>query len=87
MKNRIIAIAAIGTALVGSGAIGYSAYAQERGRRERHPELMRALRALNNAEKNLAHAAHDFQGHRAKALELTEEAIEQDKIAIQLDKH
>ena len=55
------------------------AQATQPGRRgqERHPELRRALRALENAKSALQQGAHDFQGHRVKALELTEQAIKE----------
>ncbi len=54
---------------------------------ERHPQIRMALRALTNARQHLAHGAHDFGGHRAKALELTNSAIEQCRIALQYDRH
>jgi hypothetical protein len=40
-----------------------------------HPEMHRALRALENSKRDLEKAAHDYGGHRAKALELTDQAI------------
>jgi uncharacterized membrane protein len=55
--------------------------------RERHPELRQALRRLQAAQNSLQHAAHDFQGHREKALDLVQQAIEQIKLAIASDKH
>jgi hypothetical protein len=42
---------------------------------ERHPEIVAAKRALENARRHLEAAKHDFGGHRAKALELTDQAI------------
>src|SRR6266852_4480526 len=50
---------------------------QHRQRRERHPELMRALRTLQRAKTDLMQANRDFGGHRAKAAELTEQAIQE----------
>ncbi|MGH9355829.1 MAG: hypothetical protein ACRD10_06835 [Terriglobia bacterium] len=55
--------------------------------REAHPEIRMALRALMNARQHLAHGAHDFGGHRAKALELTNSAIEQCRVALHYDRH
>ncbi len=55
-------------------------------RRERHPEIRAALRALENAKRHLQEGAHDFAGHRAKALELTEQAIRECHEALQFDK-
>ncbi len=42
---------------------------------ERHPEMVAAERALGNALGHLEHGAHDFGGHRVKAVQLTKEAI------------
>lgn len=50
---------------------------------ERFPEMHRALRALENAKRDLEHAAHDFGGHRAKALELTNQAIQEVKEGVE----
>ncbi len=56
-------------------------------RQEMHPEIRAALRHLNQARESLAHAAHDFGGHRAKALELTDSAIRECREALEYDKH
>lgn len=53
---------------------------------ERHAEMRRALHALENAKRDLDKAAHDFQGHRAKALELTDQAIGEVKAGLAADK-
>jgi hypothetical protein len=53
---------------------------------ERHPEMIHALKSLENAKNHLEKAAHDFGGDRAKALEHTEEAIKEVKEALQFDK-
>jgi len=53
---------------------------------ERHPEMKRALHALERAKEDLEHAAHDFGGHRAKALQLTQQAIEEVKAGLAFDK-
>lgn len=57
------------------------------GRKERHPELRKAMRALENAKNALSNAAHDYDGHRVKALDATNQAIEQVKAALQSDKN
>jgi hypothetical protein len=59
---------------------------QGRHHKEKHPELMKAMRALERAKGDLAHANRDFDGHRAKAAELTEAAIKEIQEAIQSDK-
>ena len=55
--------------------------------RERHPEIRAALRNLNQAKNNLQNAAHDFGGHREKALDLVQQAINECNQALQDDKH
>jgi hypothetical protein len=55
-------------------------------RREPHPEIRRAITALEKAKYALQHAAHDFGGHRADALAATDRAIEQLRLALQYDK-
>jgi hypothetical protein len=58
------------------------------GRRgqERHPALRRAMRALENAKGALQQGATDFQGHRVKALELTNQAIQEVQAALASDR-
>jgi len=41
----------------------------------RHPHVRRARRALEAAKRQLEQAAQDYGGHRAKALELVNQAI------------
>jgi hypothetical protein len=55
-------------------------------RRERHPEIRKAIAALKRAKYDLQHASHDFGGHRADALAATDKAIEQLELALQFDK-
>jgi hypothetical protein len=55
-------------------------------RRERHPEIRKAIASLERAKYDLQHANHDFGGHRADALAATDKAIEQLKLALQYDK-
>ncbi|MGH9327429.1 MAG: hypothetical protein ACRD2B_12200 [Terriglobia bacterium] len=55
--------------------------------RERHPQIYSALRALQNARQHLQHGAHDFGGHRAQALRLTNQAIQECRQALRYDKH
>ncbi len=62
------------------GGIGKTA------RRERHPEIRAALRNLNQAKNNLQRAAHDFGGHREKALGHVQQAIAECNLALQADR-
>jgi hypothetical protein len=54
-------------------------------KKERHPELIRALKSLEKAKADLQKANRDFGGHRAKAEELTEQAIQEVQAAIKFD--
>ena len=62
------------------------AAAPARKRTEAHPEIRKAIAALERAKYDLQHAAHDFGGHRADALAATDKAIEQLRLALQYDK-
>ena len=54
---------------------------------ERHPEIRRALRNLQQAKENLQRAAHDLGGHREQALDLVQRAIDQCQQALRDDRH
>jgi Spy/CpxP family protein refolding chaperone len=60
---------------------------QAKHHKERHPELMKAMRALERAKGDLVRADRDFGGHRARAAELTEQAIQEIHAAIDYDKN
>jgi hypothetical protein len=47
---------------------------EQRARPGRHPHMHAAMRDLERAEKQLEKAAHHFDGHRAKAVELVKQA-------------
>jgi hypothetical protein len=47
---------------------------EQRMRPGRHPHIAAATRDLERAEKQLEKAAHHYDGHRAKALELVKQA-------------
>lgn len=55
-------------------------------RGERHPEIRRAVRQLERARVDLQNADRDFGGHRAEALEATNNAIRQLQLALQYDR-
>jgi hypothetical protein len=88
-----------GTALV-TLAMGGAAFAQEaspsmpvgkpgmhhRMRGERHPEMHRAMMALQNAKRALQHAAHDYAGHRVNAIKHIDEALEEIRLGLQSEK-
>jgi len=49
----------------------------------RHPQIERALMALQNAKEHLQAAAHDFGGHRVDAIRAIDEADRQLRICLQ----
>lgn len=57
-----------------------------RERREPHPEIRRAITALERAKSDMQHANHDFGGHRVAAIAACDRAIEQLRLALQYDK-
>ena len=52
---------------------------------EKQPLMMKALDNLKDARRNLENATHDKGGHRKKALELTDQAIEEVRKGIAFD--
>ncbi|MGB7584382.1 MAG: hypothetical protein WBM11_06010 [Terriglobales bacterium] len=50
--------------------------------RGRHPQIEAALSALQDARAHLAHAAHDFGGHRDDAIHAIDEADRQLRICL-----
>ncbi|MGD1154259.1 MAG: hypothetical protein ABSA41_00335 [Terriglobia bacterium] len=53
---------------------------------ERHPEIRAAIRNLEEAKGHLEAGAHDFGGHRVKALEHTNKALEECREALKFDR-
>lgn len=94
VQSKMLMVAGLAGALATTTAIGamangsalHSGVRLAQVRRERHPELRRALRNLQAAKQNLQKGAHDFSGHRAKALDLTNQAISEVQQAIKSDK-
>lgn len=57
------------------------------GRRgEQHPEIQGAIRSLEQAKHQLQNGAHDFDGHRGKALEHINQALEECHAALRADR-
>ena len=95
MNKRIFALGGLITILATSTAYGVMAQQGTptptpnppgKGKHERHPELMKAMKALEHAKNDLQNAARDFGGHRAKAEQLTEQAITEVREAMKFDK-
>ena len=53
---------------------------------ERHPHIRAAMEELRQARHELQTAAHDFCGHRAEAVQVTDQAIKQLHEALSCDR-
>jgi len=53
---------------------------------EHHSDLHKAMRKLKDAREDLQKAAKDFGGHKMKAIEAIDKAIEELKAAMEFDK-
>jgi len=63
-------------------AAGLLAFVSATGAHADQPHMVAALEALKQARAELAMAEHDKDGHREKALDLVDRAINQTKIGI-----
>ena len=54
--------------------------------REHHPEIHKAMKKLRGAKQDLEKAAHDFGGHKAKAIGAIDHALEELQEALDFDK-
>ncbi|MEA2691412.1 MAG: hypothetical protein QOJ16_799 [Acidobacteriota bacterium] len=52
-----------------------------------HPRMAKAIKDLQDAVDYMQKAPHDFGGHRAEAVEASQRAIQQLKLALQYDKN
>ena len=59
--------------------------AEKRGN-EQHPEIRTAIEHLEQAKRNLENAAHEFGGHRSKALQHVNQALQECREALNFDK-
>lgn len=55
--------------------------------REPHPEIRAAMQALQNARMHLQKADRDFQGHRTRAVQLTDQALQECREALRADRN
>ena len=53
---------------------------------EKHPQIHKAEKLLREAKHHLEDAAHDFGGHRVKAIEAIDHALEELRLALEFDK-
>src|SRR5262249_50421318 len=86
-KSFTLVVAAL--VLLASNLMPVTTFAQGKSanRAGQHPWILRAISALEAAKYDLEHAAHDFCGHRANALEATDNAIRQLGLALSCEPH
>ena len=89
--KRLTSILAIAVALAFPNALINQAAAQpppppKPPGHEHHPDIHKAIAALEAAKHYMEHADHDFSGHRVEALKATDVAIQQLRLAIQSDR-
>jgi hypothetical protein len=76
-RRSVLQAGGLGILAAGAGLLAVQpAHGQDRGR-QRHPRLARAIDDLRDAREYLRTAPHNFGGHRAKAIEAIDVAIEQ----------
>jgi len=88
--KKVIGMVVLGLFLVGmTGAAVRRVEAQGPIAREagEHPNIARAIEALEAAIADMQQAPHDFGGHKAKAIEASERAIKQLKLALAYRAH
>ncbi len=76
------ALEAVGDNIKGAGKFDKSIY----DKYDRHPHINHALFELREARTELKDAAHDFKGHRAKALKDVDYAIEELELCLKFAK-
>lgn len=60
--------------------------AEKEGKQERHPEINRSIRRLEQAKADLEKASHDYGGHRVAAIKSIDEALGHLHEALNFDK-
>lgn len=73
----------LGLALATSGVVPLTARAETpKQEKAAHPNIARAIDALEAAIRDLQKAPHDFGGHKADAIRASEEAVRQLRAAL-----
>jgi len=81
--NRVVAVAVIGTGLVGGayGFLGSPMVPVAQARLHDHPRLEAASRALADARDYIEHTGGDWHGHKTEALHAIHEAMREVALA------
>ena len=83
MRNTVVGFF---SGLVVAFALLFSTHAISAAPPEAHPEIQAAIAHLQEAKGNLERGAHDFGGHRVKALEHTNQALAECNAALRYDR-
>jgi hypothetical protein len=75
MQNPLSRRAVVNMLFAGAAALAAVAVPSRAGAQERQPNMQAALAALQQAHRELEQATPDKGGHRAKAIELVQQAI------------
>lgn len=86
MKQQIARFAPF-LALMVLGVISVPKTASTAPPPEEHPHIRGAINELREAREELRTAAHDFCGHRAEAVQRTDQALRQLQAALECDRH
>jgi hypothetical protein len=85
MKQQFLRFAPF-VALMFVGVISIPKTASTAPPPEPHPHIRAAMMELREAREELRTAAHDFCGHRAEAMEKTDQAVKQLQAALACDR-
>jgi TolA-binding protein len=88
--KKVISMVLLALFLVGmtAAAVGPASAQGPMGREaSEHPNIVRAIDALQDAIADLQAAPHDFGGHKAQAIEASQRAIRQLKMALAYRAH
>ncbi len=83
--KKVISMVLLALFLIGvtTATIGKASAEGPMGREaSEHPNIVRAIDALQDAIADLQAAPHDFGGHKAQAIEASQKAIRQLKMAL-----
>lgn len=96
MRNQAFQAFVIGATLLSAFAMPSTASASfpphkttqlVKAKREKHPEIQKAMKALENAKRFLNHADRDFDGHRTKAVQAVDAALAECRAALKADRN
>lgn len=87
MKRNSLVATVLAFVMALAVTIPSSAQESATSKPERHPEIRKALAALQIAAISLEDASHDFCGYREAALDATNNAVSQLGMAIECDPH